>query len=131
MSTINLFDLTGKTALVTGCNRGIGKAMAEALAEAGSDIIGVSSSNIESAGDLQASVAKTGRNFYPYQADLGNRERIYAFIEMVKKEHDRIDILINNAGIILRQPAAEHVRVLQKPRVLGCGKRYLKVTLKA
>ncbi|WP_082215726.1 2-dehydro-3-deoxy-D-gluconate 5-dehydrogenase KduD [Dyadobacter psychrophilus] len=108
MNTINLFDLTGKTALVTGCNRGIGKAMAEALAEAGADIIGVSSSDIQSASDLQNSVSKTGRKFSPYQADFGNRESIYAFIEKVKREHNRIDILINNAGIILRQPAAEH-----------------------
>ncbi|MCF0043327.1 2-dehydro-3-deoxy-D-gluconate 5-dehydrogenase KduD [Dyadobacter fanqingshengii] len=108
MSTINLFDLTGKTALVTGANRGIGKAMAEALAEAGADIIAVSSSDIQSAGDLQHAVTKTGRKFYPYQADLGNRESIYAFIEKVKTAHNRIDILINNAGIILRQPAAEH-----------------------
>ncbi|MCF2504235.1 2-dehydro-3-deoxy-D-gluconate 5-dehydrogenase KduD [Dyadobacter sp. CY107] len=108
MSTINLFDLTGKTALVTGANRGIGKAMAEALAEAGADIIAVSSSDIQSAGDLQHAVTKIGRKFYPYQADLGNRESIYAFIEKVKTAHNRIDILINNAGIILRQPAAEH-----------------------
>ncbi|WP_026628382.1 2-dehydro-3-deoxy-D-gluconate 5-dehydrogenase KduD [Dyadobacter alkalitolerans] len=108
MSTINLFDLTGKTALVTGCNRGIGKAMAEALAEAGADIIGVASSDIQSASDLQNAVTQAGRKFYPYQADLGNRESIYAFIKKVKAEHQRIDILINNAGIILRQPAAEH-----------------------
>lgn len=108
MSTINLFDLTGKTALVTGCNRGIGKAMAEALAEAGADIIGVASSEIQSASDLQNAVTEAGRKFYPYQADLGNRESIYAFIKKVKSEHQRIDILINNAGIILRQPAAEH-----------------------
>ena len=108
MSTINLFDLTGKTALVTGANRGIGKAMAEALAEAGADIIAVSSSDIQSAGDLQYAVTKIGRKFYPYQADLGNRESIYAFIEKVKTAYNRIDILINNAGIILRQPAAEH-----------------------
>jgi 2-deoxy-D-gluconate 3-dehydrogenase len=108
MSIINLFDLTGKTALVTGCNRGIGKAMAEALAEAGADIIGVASSDIQSASDLQNAVTQAGRKFYPYQADLGNRESIYAFIKKVKAEHQHIDILINNAGIILRQPAAEH-----------------------
>ena len=108
MSIINLFDLTGKTALVTGCNRGIGKAMAEALAEAGADIIGVASSDIQSASDLQNAVTQAGRKFYPYQADLGNRESIYAFIKKVKAEHQHIDILINNAGVILRQPAAEH-----------------------
>lgn len=108
MNTIDLFSLSGKTALVTGCNRGIGKAMAEALAEAGADIIGVSSSISATESEVQRTVIATGQKFYPYQADLGNRESLYKFIEQVKKEHAHIDILVNNAGIILRQPAAEH-----------------------
>jgi 2-deoxy-D-gluconate 3-dehydrogenase len=108
MNTIDLFNLTGKKALVTGCNRGIGKAMAEALAEAGADIIGVSSSISATESEVERSVVRTGRQFYAYQADLGNRDSLYNFINKVKKEHDRIDILVNNAGIILRQPAATH-----------------------
>lgn len=108
MNTIDLFNLSGKKALVTGCNRGIGKAMAEALAEAGADIIGVSSSISATESEVQRSVTSSGRKFYPYQADLGNRENLYDFINQVKKDHPRIDILVNNAGIILRQPAAEH-----------------------
>lgn len=108
MNTVHLFDLTGKTALVTGCNRGIGKAMAEALAEAGADIIGVASSEFKEGNEIQAAILQTGRKFYPYQADLGDRSKLYAFIEQVKNDHPVIDILINNAGIILRQPAAEH-----------------------
>lgn len=108
MTTVNLFDLTGKTALVTGCNRGIGKAMAEALAEAGADIIGVASSEFKEGNEIQRSILQIGRKFYPYQADLGNRENLYRFIGQVKKDHPVIDILVNNAGIILRQPAAEH-----------------------
>jgi len=108
MNTIDLFNLSGKKALVTGCNRGIGKAMAQALAEAGADIIGVSSSISAAESEVQKSVKSTGRQFYPYQADLGNRESLYKFINQVKKDHQQIDILVNNAGIILRQPAAEH-----------------------
>lgn len=108
MNTIDLFNLSGKKALVTGCSRGIGKAMAQALAEAGADIIGVSSSISATESEVQKSVKSTGRQFYPYQADLGNRESLYQFINQIKKDQHQIDILVNNAGIILRQPAAEH-----------------------
>ncbi|ADB39412.1 SDR family NAD(P)-dependent oxidoreductase [Spirosoma linguale] len=107
-SVLNSFSLTGKLALVTGCKRGIGKAMAEALAEAGADIIGVSA-NLELEGSaIAGAVQALGRNFYAYQADFSKRESIYAFVEQVKKDHPAIDILINNAGTILRKPAAEH-----------------------
>jgi 2-deoxy-D-gluconate 3-dehydrogenase len=108
MSITDQFNLTGKTALVTGCNRGIGKAMAEALAEAGADVIGISSSLPASESDIQKAVTAAGRQFYAYQVDLNSREKLYAFIEQVKNDHPKIDILVNNAGIILRQPAAEH-----------------------
>jgi len=108
MSVLDQFKLTGKTALVTGCNRGIGKAMAEALAEGGADIIGISSSLGSQDSEIEKSITSLGRKFYPYQVDLGNRERLYDFLTLVKKDHPVIDILVNNAGIILRQPAAEH-----------------------
>ena len=108
MSVLEKFNLSGKIALVTGCNRGIGKAMAEALAEAGADIIGISSSLPNKNSEIQHSITGLGRKFFPYQVDLGNRESIYHFIGLVKNEHPKIDILVNNAGIILRQPAAEH-----------------------
>ncbi|MCD8540832.1 MAG: SDR family NAD(P)-dependent oxidoreductase [Leadbetterella sp.] len=105
---MSLFDLTGKTALVTGCNRGIGKAMAEGLAEAGADIIGVSGNMPPSGSDVQKEIEKRGRKFWAYRADFNDREALYAFLEQVKAEHPVIDILINNAGTILRAPAAEH-----------------------
>ncbi len=108
MSVLHKFDLTGKIALVTGCKRGIGKALAEALAEAGADIIGVSASlELENA-KVAESVKALGRNFYPYQCNFADRESLYAFIHKVKSEHPVIDILFNNAGNILRKPAAEH-----------------------
>lgn len=103
----NLFDLTGKTALVTGCSRGIGEAMAIALAEAGADIVGVSGT-LKPGSKAETAVKAAGRNFYSYQADFSNREALYQFIDKVNEEHPVIDILINNAGTILRAPAAEH-----------------------
>jgi 2-dehydro-3-deoxy-D-gluconate 5-dehydrogenase len=104
---MKLFDLKGKTALVTGCKKGIGKAMAIALAEAGADILGVSAT-LEEGSDVEKEVQALGRNFKAYQADFSDRHALYLFIEKVKKENPVIDILINNAGTILRQPAAEH-----------------------
>ena len=108
MSILQSFDLTGKVALVTGCKRGIGKAMAEALAEAGADIIGVSASLELENSAIQKSVEALGRKFYAYQCDFSKRKDLYAFITKVKEQHPIIDILVNNAGNILRKPAAEH-----------------------
>jgi 2-deoxy-D-gluconate 3-dehydrogenase len=102
-----LFDLSGKTALVTGCNRGIGKAFALALAEAGANIIGCSRS-LETGSNVEKEVSALGKSFKPYTIDLGDRNALYAFIQKVKEENNSIDILVNNAGTILRKPAAEH-----------------------
>ncbi|GAB3648552.1 2-dehydro-3-deoxy-D-gluconate 5-dehydrogenase KduD [Echinicola sediminis] len=108
MSVLNKFKLEGKTALVTGCKRGIGKSMALALAEAGADIIGVSASLEFQDSDIERKVVSLGRKFTAYQCDFSNREDLYRFIQEVKAEHSQVDILINNAGTILRKPAAEH-----------------------
>jgi 2-dehydro-3-deoxy-D-gluconate 5-dehydrogenase len=108
MNIQNLFDLSGKIALVTGCNKGIGKGMAVALAQAGADIIGVSSSMPASGSEIEQEVTALGRRFTPYTCDLTNREALAAFLERLLNENPRIDILINNAGMILRKPAAEH-----------------------
>ncbi|MFD2825387.1 SDR family NAD(P)-dependent oxidoreductase [Leeuwenhoekiella polynyae] len=105
---MSLFNLEGKTALVTGCKRGIGFAMAEALAEAGADILGVSASLETSGSAIQKAVEATGKSFKGYQCDFSDRKSLYAFIEKVKSENPTIDILVNNAGTILRAPAAEH-----------------------
>jgi 2-dehydro-3-deoxy-D-gluconate 5-dehydrogenase len=102
------FRVDNKLALVTGSSRGIGLAIAVALAESGADIIGVSSKLEASGSELEKAVTKTGRKFYAYQCDLTDRKSIYSFIEKVKADHPTIDILINNAGYILRKPVAEH-----------------------
>jgi 2-deoxy-D-gluconate 3-dehydrogenase len=102
------FRLDNKLALVTGCSRGIGMAIAIDLANAGADIIGVSNSMPKQGSEVEKAVAATGRKFYPYAVDFSNRTALHAFIEKVKLDHPRIDILINNAGSIMRSPAAEH-----------------------
>ncbi len=105
---LDKFNLAGKTALVTGCKRGIGKAMAEGLAQAGCDIIGVSATLSSTGSEVGAAVMATGKSFTGYSCDFSDREALYAFIKTVKEKHGTPDILINNAGTILRTPAAEH-----------------------
>ena len=95
-------------ALVTGCKRGIGKAMAIALAEAGADIIGVSASLEKEGSHVEKEVKATGRRFRAYTCDFSERSSLYAFIKEIKNDFPVIDILVNNAGTILRAPAAEH-----------------------
>ncbi|MDP5089078.1 MAG: SDR family oxidoreductase [Saprospiraceae bacterium] len=105
---LSIFDLTGKVALVTGCKRGIGFAIAEGLAAAGADIIGVSATLELQQSDIEKSVIALGRKFYAYQCDFSDRSQLYTFLEIVTKEHKVIDILVNNAGTILRNPAVDH-----------------------
>lgn len=105
---MNIFDLSGKIALVTGCNKGIGKGMALALATAGADIIGVSANMPLNGGETEIEVQKLGKSFKAYQCDFGNRTELEAFIKKVMDENPRIDILVNNAGTIQRAPIAEH-----------------------
>ncbi|WP_211753586.1 SDR family oxidoreductase [Pacificibacter marinus] len=102
------FNLAGKTALVTGAKRGIGRGMAEALAQAGADIIGVSASLDPAGSDVGRAVAALGRKFTGYACDFSDRAAVKAFTAKVLAENPQIDILINNAGTILRAPAAEH-----------------------
>ncbi len=108
MSILNTFSLEGKTALVTGCKRGIGMGMAVALAEAGADIIGVSASLEKSGSEVEKKVTATGRKFKAYTCDFSDRKSLYAFIAEAKTDFPVIDILVNNAGTILRAPAVEH-----------------------
>ena len=108
MATGRLFDLSGKTALVTGCKRGIGRGMAEALAEAGADIIGVSATLESSGSEIEKAVTGTGRAFSGHAVDFSDREALSGFAAQLDRDGIVPDILINNAGTIKRHPAAEH-----------------------
>ncbi|HTJ79769.1 MAG TPA: SDR family NAD(P)-dependent oxidoreductase [Rariglobus sp.] len=108
MSILEKFRLNGKTALVTGCKRGIGRAMALALAEAGADIIGVSATLETSRSDVETEITALGRKFSGYACDFQNRAALSAFVAEIRQSHPPLDILINNAGTIRRKPAAEH-----------------------
>jgi len=103
---LDKFNLKGMTAIVTGSNQGIGQYYALALAEAGADVIGVS--YVDDFSETEKMVTATGRNFKSYVADFSVRESLNEFIKNVKSDFPKIDILINNAGTILRKPISEH-----------------------
>ncbi len=107
MGVLDLFRLDGKIALVTGCRRGIGKGMAQGLAEAGANIIGVSRS-LEPDSEIEKDVKALGRDFQGYTVDFKDRQAVAQFALDVTRDFPVIDILVNNAGHILRKPAAEH-----------------------
>lgn len=101
---LDTFQLTGKVALITGCNTGLGQAIAIALAQAGCDIAGVNRSEpTETARQVRA----LGRRFIAIDADLGSIEVIPSIIEQTLAQLGRIDILVNNAGIIRREDAID------------------------
>jgi 2-deoxy-D-gluconate 3-dehydrogenase len=102
-----LFDLSGRTALVTGCRRGIGRAAAVGLARAGADIVGVSAS-LEAGDELAAEIAALGKMFRPYRCDLADRQAVHALAAEVASDFPLLDVLVLNAGTIERRPALQH-----------------------
>jgi len=102
------FTLHGKTALVTGCSRGIGRAMALGLAEAGADIVGVSANLEKKGSDIEKEVLKLGRRFWSFQCDFSKRDHLYRFIKELDNKHLNIDVLVSNAGTSFRAPVAVH-----------------------
>ncbi|SEE51619.1 2-dehydro-3-deoxy-D-gluconate 5-dehydrogenase KduD [Jiangella alba] len=104
---MRLFDLTGRIAVVTGARRGIGLAMASALAQAGADIVGVSAQLEESGSEVERQVRAAGRQFTALRADLADRVAVRDLARTLTGLGP-IDVLVNNGGTIARTPAAEH-----------------------
>ncbi|WP_167132749.1 SDR family oxidoreductase [Paramicrobacterium chengjingii] len=98
------FDLTGRTAVVTGARRGIGFGIAQALATAGADIVAASSQQEDGGGEIGTRVRALGRSFTGHAVDFTDRAAVQQFGAEVRDA----DILVNNAGTIRRSPAAEH-----------------------
>jgi len=103
-----IFDLTGKIALVTGCRRGIGLAMAEALAAAGADIVGTSLNLEVGDSEPRRRVEAHARRFHAYRVDLGSETGAAELADAVAADCHQVDILVNNAGTIARAPALSH-----------------------
>ena len=99
---LHAFNLQGKVALVTGCDKGLGQGMALGLAEAGCDIVSVSRRVPQ---ETAEKVAALGRRLYAIQADLSQAESIADIVPAAVAAAGRIDILVNNAGTIRREDA--------------------------
>jgi 2-deoxy-D-gluconate 3-dehydrogenase len=101
---LDAFNLTGKVAIVTGARTGLGQGIAFGLAEAGADIVGV---DVNHLGETQKGIEERGRAFLGIERDLSNIKVIDGIIDQTIQKFKRIDILINNAGIIRRTDAIE------------------------
>ncbi|MFT0737052.1 2-dehydro-3-deoxy-D-gluconate 5-dehydrogenase KduD [Ralstonia sp. L16] len=104
LQSASLFDLTGKVAIVTGSNTGLGAGMATALAAAGCDIVGANRSD---PAETAARVEAAGRRFVDVRADLSSLQPIDSIVEAAMDTFGRVDVLVNNAGIIRRCDALE------------------------
>jgi len=102
---MNMFDLSGKVAVVTGANKGLGRGIAVGLAKAGADIVAVHRSDVSSA---KQEIEALGRRFAAVHADLSDIDRVKQVIPEAAEAFKRIDILVNNAGIIKRKPAVDY-----------------------
>jgi gluconate 5-dehydrogenase len=106
MSTRDLFDLTGRTALITGSSRGIGYAFAKGLAEAGATVV----LNARSKDELEtarSTLAAAGHTVHAYSFDVTDRSAIETVVETIERDVGPIGILFNNAGIQRRGPLVE------------------------
>ena len=104
LQSASLFDLSGKVAIVTGSNTGLGAGMATALAAAGCDIVGANRSD---PAETAARVEAAGRRFVDVRADLSSLQPIDSIVEAAMDTFGRVDVLVNNAGIIRRCDALE------------------------
>jgi len=101
---VNLFDLTGKVALVAGGHGGLGKAIALSLADAGADVA-VASRNLDSLKAVAREIETKGRKSLAVKVDVVDAKQVNAMVEIIMKTFPRIDILVNAAGLAIRKPA--------------------------
>jgi gluconate 5-dehydrogenase len=102
----NLFDLSGKVAIVTGASRGLGQYFATALAKAGADLV-ITSRKLSALTEFKQQIESLGRKALPVQMDVLSQGDIENMVRAAVKEYGRIDILVNNAGMNIRKPSAE------------------------
>ena len=112
-----MFPLKGKTALVTGASRGIGKAIAKAFAKAGADLVLVSR-NSKSLGNVSKEISRLGRKALPIVADIGIADEIKKAVDEALLVFPRIDILVNNAGISPALKRAEELSLHEWEEIL-------------
>jgi len=103
----NFFDLTGKTAIVTGASRGLGQYMSRSLARSGADLV-ITSRNLNSLIPFKEEMELLGRKAVPLELDLQNPESIREMAKKALEAYDKIDILVNNAGCNIRKPAVDY-----------------------
>ncbi|MBA3482096.1 MAG: SDR family NAD(P)-dependent oxidoreductase, partial [Pirellulales bacterium] len=98
------FDLTGRTALVTGASRGLGQIFGRALAKAGADLV-VTSRDVNALTPFCQEIEELGRRIVPLELDVRNQYSIERMCAAALEACDKIDILVNNAGCNIRKPA--------------------------
>src|ERR1700677_3278794 len=103
---MNLFDLTGRVAIVTGTSRGLGQSFARALARAGADLV-LTSRQPESLGEFKAEIESLGRRAVALPLDVRDERSIPSLAEQAAAHYGRVDILVNNAGCNVRKPALD------------------------
>jgi len=106
---MDIFDLSGKVAIVTGGNQGIGLAISRGLAEAGAAVI-IANRRAEEGKQAAESMKKDGLNVISIPTDVSDEASIAAMVSNVVKDFGKIDILVNNAGVIIRKAAEEITR---------------------
>lgn len=103
MTVLDAFGLDGQTAIVTGGNRGIGRAIAHALAEVGADVV-VANRNVESGEEAATEIADaTGADAFAVECDVTDEDGVAAMVEATVERFGGIDVLVNNAGIVVHE----------------------------